>query len=451
VRMLFALLCLGLACHSALAVETLDLDQAIKRALNTDPRIEEQQQFVNAARSLLEEVEGHGDWFVKSNTFLALAPRSEGSIFKNGVCVVAQCELRDDRYQLNGVSPWFRMELSLIKPLYTFGKLENYHDAAEANIRIKSGDVQLQRNATVLDVKKAYYGYLAAHNSRQLLEDVAKRLDKAIKLVQDWLDEGKGEVKQADLYALQSGKALVAKYEAQAEALEKVALDGLKVLTGIPLSDPLELADKRIRPLEPPQTTLEELQQQALAKRPEMGQLEAGLQARRSLIKASKAERKPDVYAGFAGLFSYTPGRDRLDNPYIYDPFNDFGLTPMVGLRWNWSPGVTDAKTKEAKAELNALIAKSSFARNGIPYQVAEQYYQVQGNYEAVQKLEDASRSARRWMVASYTDFEAGLEKAEKIMTAMQAYVLATTDYLQTTYEYNMYVAHLQDVAGTNQ
>ena len=49
-----------------------------------------------------------------------------------------------------------------------------------------------------------------------LLEDVAKRLDKAITLVQEWLDDGKGEVKQADLYALQSGKALLGKYQAQA-------------------------------------------------------------------------------------------------------------------------------------------------------------------------------------------------------------------------------------------
>ena len=258
------MLAVALALVWALPVsaETLDLDQAVERALKTDPRIEEKQHFVAAARGLVEEVQGHGDWFVESNTFLALAPQVEGSIFKNGACTVGQCELRDDRYQAQGLSPWLKLELALIKPLYTFGKLEHYEDAAEANVRVKHGDVQLQRNATVLEVKKAYYGYLAARDGVLMLEDVSKRVNKAIDLVQEWLDEGKGDVNQSDLYALQSGAALVAKYQVQTEALQKVALDGLKVLTGVPLESELEVADRRLRPLDLPQSPLQELQQQ---------------------------------------------------------------------------------------------------------------------------------------------------------------------------------------------
>ncbi len=448
-RQWFALVVLGLALPAA--AETLDLEQAIERALNADPRIEERQHFVAAARGLQEEVEGHGGWFVESNTYLAIAPKTEGSIFKSGTCVVASCDLRDDRYELNGLSPWLKVEMALIKPLYTFGKLESYSDAAAANVRVKDGDVQLQRNATVLDVKKAYYGYLAARDGRLLLEDVAKRVQSAIDLVQGWLDEGEGDVKQSDLYALQSGYALVAKYKAQAEALEKVALAGLKVLTGVSLSDSLAVADKKLRPVPLPILGLDELTQQAMEQRPEMGQLQAGLQARRSLVAANKSSSRPELYAGVAGILSYAWERERLENPYIYDPFNELGVTPVIGLRWNWQPGVTDGKTSVAEAELNALIAKSSFAQKGIPFQVVEQYYQVQGYYEAVQQLEQAGRSARRWMISSYTDFEAGLEKAEKIMTAMQAYALAMTDYVQTTFEYNMHVARLDDVTGVSQ
>ncbi len=445
-RTCLALLCLSLALPAA--AETLDLDQAIERALNSDPRIEERRHFVAAARGQLEEVEGHGGWFVESNSFLALAPQIEGSIFENGGCTPGNCELRDDRYEFRGASLWLKIDLALLKPLHTFGKLENYSDAAQANIRIKDQDVQLQRNATVLDVKKAYYGYLAARDGRLVLEDVEKRLQGAIDLVQGWLDQGEGEVRQSDLYALQSGRALVAKYKAQSAALEKVALGGLKVLTGISQDETLELADRRIRPVELPGGSMEELQSQAMRQRPEMAQLEAGMAARRALVAANKSTSNPDLYAGVAATLSYAPERNRLENPYIYDPFNEAGMTPLIGLRWNWNPGVADGKITSAEAELNALIAKSSFARKGIPYQVAEQYYQVQGYHKAVQRLEEASRSARRWMIASYTDFEAGLEKAEKIMTAMQAYVLAMTDYLQTTFEYNMHVARLEDAAG---
>ena len=449
-RRLFAsLACLSFA-FTAVA-ETLDLEQAIERALTSDPRIEEREHLVNAAQGLLQQVKGHGDWFVESNAFIGLTNQVDGNIYEGGTCTAAKCELRDDKYEFNGLSPWFYVRMALVKPLYSFGKLENYAEAARANIDIKGGDVRLQRGATVLDVKRAYYGYLAARDGRLLLEDVDKRLQGAINLVEGWLEEGEGDVKQADLYALQSGQALVGKYRAQSAALEKIALDGLKVVTGVGLDQELEVADRRLRPLPEPEFSLAELKQQALQQRPEMEQLEAGLKARRSLVAANKSENKPNIYAGLGGVLSYSPGRDRLDNPYISDPFNEGALTPVLGVQWSWSEGVQSGKTAAAQAELDALIAKSSFARQGIPYQVAEQYYQVQGHYEAVQKLEQAGRSARRWMIASYTDFEAGLEKAEKIMTAMQAYALAMTDYVQTTFEYNMHVARLENVAGMNE
>ncbi len=433
------------------SAETIDLEQAIALAMDADPRIEERVHLVEAAHGLMTEVEGRGGWYMDANALVGLAPQVDGNIFKGGTCSAAQCELRDDRYEVNGLTGWFNLKVGIIKPLYTFGKLENYAAAAKANIDIKGEDVTLQRHATVLDVKKAYYGYLAARDGRYLLEDVDKRLQKAVDLVVDWLDNDEGDVKQADLYALQAGQGLLGKYRAQAGALEKVALGGLKVLTGKGLGADLAVADRRLRPVALPELSLDGMTALALTERPEMRQLAAGLKARRALVEASKAMAKPNLYAGVLGMLSYAPGRNRLENPYIYDPFNDAGLTPVIGLKWDWKGGVVEGKSKVAQAELDALIAKSDLARAGIPYQVAEQYHQVRGYHEAVQQLEKASRSARRWMIASYTDFEAGVEKADKVMTALQAYVLAMSDYLKTVLDYNMHVARLEAATGKMQ
>ena len=51
-------------------------------------------------------------------------------------------------------------------------------------------------------------------------------------------------------------------------------------------------------------------------------------------------------------------------------------------------------------------------------------------------------------MIAAYTDFEAGLEDAEKILTAMQAYVLAYADYVRIVNDYNNHVSKLNSVSG---
>lgn len=436
---------------SGWAVETLNLQQALERAMASDPRIEERKHLVNVAQAMLQQAQGSSGWMIDANTFLGITPSVEGGFFEGAGCQPGNCEVRSDRFEPDGISPWFGLNFSLIKPLNTFGKIESYSEAAKGNIAVKQLDVALQRNSTRMDVHQAYYGYLAAQDSHMLLQDVQKRLQSAVDLVQGWLDEGEGSVKQSDLFALQSGLALVGRYLAQAGGLSNVAMSGLKVLTNVGLENELTLADQRLAPVPLPLLELKELQKQALVKRPEMTQVEQGLRARRALVEARKSEHWPNVYAGVVGTFALSPGRDHLDNPYMPDVFNDFGLTPVVGVRWDWDPAVQLGKVAEAQAELDALIAKSAFARRGIPFEVSEQYYQVQAYHQMVTQLEEASRSARRWMISSYTDFEAGVEKPEKVLTALQAYVLAHADYVRSVYDYNMYVARLENVTGAIQ
>ena len=443
-------LCALLLCGGACA-ETVDLDQAVSRALNHDPRIEEVNHLVDVARAMVDEAQGHKGWSFDLNTFLGVAPAVDGGLFEGSGCVPGNCTVRSDRYDINGFSLWGNVTLSVVKPLYTFGKVENYTKAAEANVMVKQGDVRLRRGQTVLDVKRAYYGYLAAHDGLLLLSDVKNRVDGTIEMVKQWLKDQSGNVRQSDLYALQSGSALIGRYLDEAGALEKVALDGLKILTGAGLSSDLTVADRALQPMDMPDMDLPALEQQALAQRPEMAQVEAGLRARRALVAANKANSRPNLYAGAAGFLSYAPNRDHLDNPYISDPFNDAGLTPLIGLKWDWTGGVQSAQVAQAEAELNALIAKASQAREGIPYQVAEQYHQVKAYHDAVAHMAEASRAARRWMIASFADFEAGQEKGDKVVTAFQGYVLAHTQYLQTVFDYNMHVAQLLRVTGADQ
>jgi len=447
-RTLCAAALLGTATGSSLATEqeqgiTLSLDDAIERALVTDPRIEERLHLVNEARALLQRAEGSDDLIFDVNAFVGLTTQVEGGFFESGTTTP-----RSDKYEFNGLTSWTSVQFSIIKPLYTFGKIEHFSDAAKGNIAVKKEDVRIQRADTTMEVSRAYYGYLTARDTRYLFEDVEGRLQKALDLIERWIEEERGDVRQADLYALQSGMAIVRRYHAKAESVEAIALAGLKMLTGLARDAELELADSRIRPVDLPLEALDELQQMALERRPEMNQLEAGLQARRSLVAAHRAGKLPNVYAGIAGMAAYSPKREKLENPYVYDPFNDYGATPLVGVKWSWASGVQAAEVAGANAALAALAERASFAQQGIPFQVAEQFHHVQGNHKAVAELMEGSRAARRWMMSRYVDFEAGLEEAEAVLAAFQGYVLIYSDYLMAVNDYNMHVARLRHVTG---
>lgn len=446
----FGSVMLGLMSPALTAKISLNLDEAIQLALAHDPRIEEKRAFVRKAQGLLDEAEGSAGLRYGVDSFLAIATGVDGGFFAGGAesCSGPACTPRDDAYDFNdGYSFWAGLTFSIIKPLATFGRLENYQKAAQQNILVKQQDVELQRDSIRLDVVKAYYGFLTARDSRYLLEDSHKRLESVLELVNEWLDGDKGNVSLSDRYALESGLGLVESFLAEANGIEAIAMEGLKLLTGLQ-SEIVEPKDRRLRPLELPDQSAEEWVALALENRPEFRQVEAGLAARRALVEVARSNKKPIVFAGVAGSLAYAPGRDRLDNPYIYDPFNHAALSPLVGLRWQWEQGAQPARVAQAQADLEALIHTASFARQGIPFQVREQYHLVQSKFKSIQAMKSSAKAARRWMIAAYTDFEAGLEEADKILTAMQVYVAAYAEYLKIVNDFNNHVFKLKSVSG---
>jgi outer membrane protein TolC len=439
-----------LCCLPSHAVTRVNLQQAIEMALSADPRIDEKRAFVKKAEALLQEADGKGGLRYSIDSFLAITTGVDGGFYENGdTRCSANCTPRSDAYDLDdGLSLWTTFTFSIIKPLTTFGQLENYQLAARNNILIKQEDVTLQQEEVKLQVVQAYYGFLAARDTRYLLEDTQKRLKGALEMVTSWLDEGSGKVKLADRYALDAGVGLVNRFLADASGLEKIALEGLKLLTGMEAGQPLELEDSRLRVEPMPDRELDEWIELAVENRAEFKQVEAGLAARRALVEAKRAASKPIIFAGVAGSAAYAPEREKLDNPYITDPFNHAAMSPLIGLRWQWEADALPAQVAQEQAELDALLHKASFARKGIPFQVTEQYYMVQSKHDALTAMKQSAQSARRWMISAYTDFESGLGEAEKILTAMQVYVLAYADYIKIVNDYNNHLSKLNSVSG---
>ena len=246
------------------------------------------------------------------------------------------------------------------------------------------------------------------------------------------------------------GIGLLENFLAEATALEEIAMAALKLLTGRD-EDVIKLADRRLQPLQLPPESLQEWIDLAQANRVEFKQVEAGLNARRALVEVKRAEKKPIVYAGVAGSLAYSPNRDTLDNPYLYDPFNHAGVSPVLGLRWEWEQGAQPARVVQAQADLDALVHKASFARMGIPFQVREQYLSMQAKHKSIASMKKSSKSARRWMIAAYSDFEAGLEDADDVISALQVYVLAYAAYLRAVNDFNNHVSKLKSVSGVFQ
>jgi outer membrane protein TolC len=445
------LLLMMLSAFSAGAqAQTVNLQQATDMAMNADPRIEEQRANVAAAQALIARVEGEGGVRASVNLYAALAPKATDGIFTNGsnTCSAGQnCTLRSDGNTLNdGITVTSGITASIIKPLYTFGKLENYKTAAQYNKQLKSDEVALAKGQTWLTVRRAYYGYLTARDTRAFLVGVRNQLAESEQPMKKKADEGKAAMR--DVYALENGLGLLNRYIAESEGVEKIALDGLKTIIGVPLNDPLEVADEHITAVKMPEGSMAQYSNQALADRPEMHMAESGLSALRSYVQARKAERYPDIYAGVVATAAFTPGRQQINNPYINDPLNQAFVTPVVGVKWDFNPGVLSANVSSAEADLRGAVAKAQLAQVGIPFQVSQAYHSVHALDKQIAALDQARVAAKRWMVSSFLDFQAGLVDGGTLGMAVAGNVSTQVNYLKALNDFNMQVAELNVATG---
>lgn len=428
----------------------ITLEKATQMALNADPRIEEQRANVAAAQALIEKVRGEGGVRFQSNLYLGLAPKAKDGVFTNGTNTCStgtDCTLRSDSYKLDsGITMSAGLTASIIMPLYTFGKLENYETAAKLNRQVKDEEVSLAKGKTWLTVRRAYWGYLTARDTRRMLESVRNRVKDAEQSVQKKVDAGNGRM--TDLYALQSGLALLDRYIAEARGVERVAIDGLKTIIGVPIADSITVADPHIKAVSMPGDSLQQYARDALANRPEMRMAQSGMAALRHYIAARKDERYPNLYAGVIASGQFTPGRDRIDNPYIFDPLN-YGLaTPVIGIKWKFNPGVVAANVSEAEARMQGVVAKAQLAQQGIPFQVSEAYHRMHSLKKQISALDRAKIASKRWMIASFLDFQAGLVDGSKLADAVKANATAEAEYFSAINHFNMQVAKLHIAMG---
>ena len=422
---------------------TIDFNKAVEMANNADHRIGEKEKQVAVAEGLLQEAQGAKSWIFDTNTFLGMSPkiRSADYIKDNG-------EIDRSALDFAGVGPWLKLDFTVVKPITTFGKVEHYSEAARNNILLKQGDVQVQRGKTYIDVATAYNGFLAARDLRLLLEDARDKVHSALDLTKEWLEADNGQAKQSDQYALETGAAIIEGYLEEAGGTEKVAMAGLRMLTGIADADQLAVADKRLEAWPLPDAKLKPMMAKALSQRPEMAQVSAGLAARRALLEANRSEAYPNIYYGIGGLVSYSPLRESTADLSVYDSFNTWGATPVIGMKWDWYSGRQRAKVAQAQAEYDVVLETKAFALQGIPFQVAEAFHNVHLNYEKVQRLYNGARSGRRWLIATYADFEAGIEQSDKLTAAFQGYLLAYSEYVKSVNNYNVELAKLRVAIG---
>ena len=338
----------------------------------------------------------------------------------------------------------YQLGVEGVVPLWTFGKITNLWDAAEANRELGRHEVEKEKNTIRLDVRRAYYGVLLARDSKVLLRQATKNLDDFIANLQRQVDDGEGD--EIELLKIKIQRAELTARGSDADKGETSALAGLRFFAGA--SGPVDVPDVPLSRIEHPLGPVSRYLEAARLHRPEINMARAGINARRAQVELAKAKFYPDLGLGLqAGIIRAGEVTDQR-NPFTRDPGNRATYGMGFVLQWKLDFLPQTARLAQARAQLEEVRATERFALGGIAAEVEVSYAEATAAMTKLNAWSEATAYAKRWLIKVQQGMDLGISEPTDLVEPSKTYALKKASEMEALYDFNISLAKLAQVTG---
>ena len=424
-------------CYSESGQVRYNLEGCVRMALASSPSIQAAETDLEIAQNRLSQV--HAARFLPHLDFTWIFGPSP--------------EARGDA--LTGVSNWRQMgvftrtELSLVQPLFTFGKLDAALEAASGGIGAQRAGLKRTRFDLERQVARAYYLLLLADQLRDLANESREEIGRARRTIVEKLEGDTGDFTYTDLHRIDRFVYDVEENANKVVKSQALARSALRILLGLSESDSLTLADGKLKPVDVRIRPLEYYLSLAEG-RPDLGQLREGLRVRSAQVRAVRTDLFPQVFLAGQFKYGYAPNRDRQRNPFLKDEFNVTQLGAVLGFRQSLSFASTRGKVKEARLAYEKLSYQAQLAVQGARLEIESAYRSLVEAEANIRAAREARRATRRWFVSARDGFNAGLEEAGEMVDAVKEYGVIRARYYQSVLEFNLAWVALRRATGSS-
>lgn len=339
-------------------------------------------------------------------------------------------------------------DVTLIQPIYTFGKISGYKEAASSGVKVAKAGIEKKTADIVLRTKELYYSLLLARDMKNLALEIKDELVRSVKKADEQIKKGSPWADEVNLFKL---NAFLGEVEKNLNEINKgiaLAKDALITSMGLPKDAEFDIAETSITPEDRMPEALGFYLKNAVELRPEFIQLKEGLIARNALVDVEKSNYYPHLFVGLKGSVSGASNRDTIYNPYINDFFNHSYGAAFLGLKWGFDFGITKGRVKESEAEYNKIAEKKRFADEAIPFQIRKAYLDFEEAKKNEVETEKAYRNARKWLVSAAANFDLGIVEAKEVADSAVAYAQMKADYLRSIYNQRLSYANILYATG---
>jgi len=330
----------------------------------------------------------------------------------------------------------YKAEAKLSQVLFSWGRLWNSYRMAQEGLKAAELSLSAKEAEVSAKARTAFWGALVAREYWNLAKESSENLQEHYRDAEKRYKAGVApefEVLQAEVKWRNSLPQV-----ADAEKAYRDALDGLKLLLGIPQET--EVILEGTPTFGEPDLDDSAVVALALEKRPELASLDAQASALARLSTIQSAGDKPQVVA-FAG-YSY-------QRPRGFEDEWGGSWNAGIGITWNLFDGLASrGKASEAKAQREQILLSRNLQAEAIKNEVRTA---LRGLNEAWEKLKSAEATvslAERGLSIAKLQKEGGVATQLALFDAELNLYQAKTNLLASQMGYVASVAALEKAVG---
>jgi outer membrane protein len=367
-----------------------------------------------------------------------VVPEARGDIFSSP----------DKQTDLDGWGPFYKLDVKLVQPLFTFGRKSSALTAARSGIDLQSiaGNAEIEK--LTLTVINAYWALAAAQKAETVAGEIRENYDKLEEEVKKRLESDDSLVDDTDLLEVKSNRYLVEEMVIKSKTEKQLATKAMNAAVGREITAGLDVSEEKTPGISLEESQLSRILRETVLEHRELRGLDAALQGLRAKTKLAYSQKRPLVYLAGGFAYAYAPKRQDQTNPFAVDNFNYLNLGAFFGVSWDLNFFRKNIEARRNGLEREAMEQNREMVQTKIELEILKAFGEVKQNAQLLEQARDSLKSAKNWLRLSMDNWDMGIGEVERLIKAYNAYYQLKGVEIKRTLELHISIANFAYFLG---
>ncbi len=370
---------------------------------------------------------------------LGIVPEARGDIFSSP----------DKQSDLDAFGPFYKLELSLVQPVLTFGRIKPAKLSARAAIRIQRFTETAELEKIRFQVINAFWAVHSADQAVSLSRKLVKDFEKLEKETRERLQREDSDIDDSDLLEVKTNRFQIEEIEIRSQTEKRKATHTFNALLGKELAEPVGLQVPDIPELNFSEDQLNQWIDREIKSHHQIKKIDAAIEAIEAQSEMAYRKKMPIIYlAGGVGV-AYAPKREDQTNPFAVDNFNylDFGI--YMGFKWDLNLFRKNIKYEQYRLKKRSIQQRRKLAKMKIRLEILEAYIELERNRQLYTRVQSSLKAAKSWLRLGMDNWDMGIGSVERLVKAYNRYYQLRGLRIKQLLDLNLSIAKMSYIMGS--